>query len=217
MEFVHQVIALIATHKEWAGLVIGAFAFGESLVLLGVLVPGTAVLVVVGGLIGAGVIDPWPVVIGAAVGAALGDAISYYLGVWIGGEALTRWPLNRYETAVARTRFFFRRYGFATVFLGRFFGPIRATVPLVAGIMGMPARRFQVANVLSAMLWAPAILSPGWLLARSWRRFIRWTEADWFTPAVLAALAAVAVAALGFRLYLRYKARPGAAPPTVGI
>src|SRR5690348_2539538 len=134
MEFVHQAVGLIATHKAWAGLTIGALSFGESLVLLGLLVPGTAVLVVIGGFIGAGVIDPWPVVIGAVVGAALGDAVSYYLGVYLGRGALRRWPLDRYREAVARARVFFRRYGFAAVFFGRFFGPIRATVPLVAGM-----------------------------------------------------------------------------------
>src|SRR4051812_15760503 len=148
MEFVHQAVGLIAAHKEWAGLVIGALAFGESLVLFGMLVPGTAVLLVVGGFTGAGGIDAWPGLIGGAVGAALGDAVSFYLGVALGRKALSRWPFSRYREAVVRTRLFFRRYGFATVFGGRFFGPIRATVPLVAGMMGMSARRFQFANVL---------------------------------------------------------------------
>ena len=203
MEFVHQAVGLIATHKTWAGLVVGALSFGESLVVLGLLVPGTAVLIVIGGFIGAGVIDPWPVVIGAVVGAALGDAVSFYLGVWLGNGAFRRWPLDRYREAIGRARLFFYRYGFAAVFLGRFFGPVRATVPLVAGMMGMSARRFQVANVLSALLWAPVILGPGWLMARGWRRFIRWTEADWFTPAALLAIAGLAIALLAVRLYLR--------------
>jgi membrane protein DedA with SNARE-associated domain len=77
MEFVHQAVGLIATHKTWAGLVVGALSFGESLVVLGMLVPGTAVQVVLGGFIGAGVLDPWPVVIGAVVGAVHGDAVTF--------------------------------------------------------------------------------------------------------------------------------------------
>jgi membrane protein DedA with SNARE-associated domain len=106
-----------------------------------------------------------------------------------------------------RARLFFRRYGFAAVFFGRFFGPIRATVPVTAGMMGMSAGRFQVANILSALIWAPAILGPGWLMARGWRRFIRWTEADWFTPAALVAIAGLAVAVAAVRLYLRRRDR----------
>lgn len=47
------------------------------------------------------------------------------------------------------------------VFVGRFFGPLRAIVPLVAGACGMPQVPFQVANVTSAAAWATLILAPG--------------------------------------------------------
>ena len=215
MEFVRQAVGLIATHKTWAGLAIAALSFGESMVILGLVVPGTAVLIVIGGFIGAGVIDPWPVLIGAIAGAALGDAVSYYLGVWLGRGAFGRWPLDRYREALLRARGFFRRYGFAAVFLGRFFGPIRATIPLVAGMMGMGAGRFQTANVASAMLWAPVVLGPGWLMARGWRRFIRWTEADWVTPAALVALVGIALVLVAVRMYLRRARDRAVIPPEV--
>jgi len=85
----------------------------------------------------------------------------------------------------------------------------------VAGMMGMSARRFQVANVLSALVWAPVILGPGWLMARGWRRFIRWTEADWVTPASLIAIAGLALALLAVRLYLRRARDREMVPPEV--
>ena len=50
---------------------------------------------------------------------------------------LRRWPLKQQRTAVARARLFFYRYGFASVLIGRFLGPIRSTIPTVAGVMGM--------------------------------------------------------------------------------
>ncbi len=46
-------------------------------------------------------------------------------------------------------------------FLGRFFGPARAFVPLIAGIFEMPRTPFQAANVASAMVWAFGLLAPG--------------------------------------------------------
>jgi membrane protein DedA with SNARE-associated domain len=208
MEFVHQAIGLIAAHKAWAALLVGGLAFGESVVLIGVLVPATAVLVVVGGLIGAGIVDPWPVILGAATGATLGDAVSYYVGAWIGRDALDQWPpLDRYRDGIARARTFFSRFGFIAVFLGRFLGPVQATVPLAAGAMGMDARRFQIANVLSAILWAPLVLSPGWLIARSWRRLIVLTEIQWLRPAAVIALAAAVIALVAIRFYMRSRAR----------
>ncbi|TGV69363.1 DedA family protein, partial [Mesorhizobium sp. M00.F.Ca.ET.158.01.1.1] len=111
--------------------------FGESLVLVGILLPGTTVLIIVGGLVGAGVVQPLPVLLAAMIGAALGDTISYFLGKWLGRGGVHKWPLNHYRREIARARLFFHRYGFAAVFVGRFFGPVRATVPLVAGMMGM--------------------------------------------------------------------------------
>ena len=53
------------------------------------------------------------------------------------------------------------------MFLGRFLGPIRAIVPVVAGMSGMPARQFYVVNVLSAFAWAAAHMLPGVLFGAS--------------------------------------------------
>src|SRR5690606_15403276 len=55
---------------------------------------------------------------------------------------------------------------FASIFIGRFLGPVRSTVPLVAGMMRMRARPFQLANVASAVVWVISLLVPGYLVAR---------------------------------------------------
>ena len=60
-----------------------------------------------------------------------------------------------------KTHRFFERWGVLGVFGGRFLGPLRATIPLVAGMGGMPMLRFQIANVTSALLWAAGLLFPG--------------------------------------------------------
>ena len=86
---------------------------------------------------------------------------------WAGPGVLRRWPLKQQRTGVARARLFFYRYGFASVLIGRFLGPIRSTIPTVAGVMGMAQSRFQLANVLSAFLWMPLMLAPGYITARS--------------------------------------------------
>jgi membrane protein DedA with SNARE-associated domain len=48
-----------------------------------------------------------------------------------------------------------------SVFLARFTAVVRAFVPLIAGIVHMPPRQFYVANILSALAWAPAHVFPG--------------------------------------------------------
>jgi membrane protein DedA with SNARE-associated domain len=61
---------------------------------------------------------------------------------------------------------FFRRWGWIAVVVGRFSGPLRATVPLAAGITRMPQLPFQLANFGSAFLWAAALMLPGTYLGR---------------------------------------------------
>ena len=49
----------------------------------------------------------------------------------------------------------------AGVFFGRFIGPLRAVVPLVAGACTMPFLAFQIANWTSAFLWSSVMLGAG--------------------------------------------------------
>ncbi|AXB80156.1 DedA family protein [Novosphingobium sp. P6W] len=161
-----RVAGFVAEHGMWAGPIVGLLSFGESLALLGLFIPATTVMLAVGGLVGAGVLDPAPIVFWAVLGAILGDWLSYGMGRWIGPSIYHRWPLKKHRPMVARTRLFFRRFGFTAVFLGRFLGPIRATVPLVAGVVGMAKRPFQIANIVSAIIWVPMMFAPGILAAR---------------------------------------------------
>jgi len=162
-----HLLALITTNAGIAAPVIGLLAFMESLIVIGMFVPAVALMIAVGGLIATGVLDPAPVLLWAIAGAALGDWVSYLVGRWIGPSIYRRWPLRNHRHSIARARLFFRRYGFISVFLGRFFGPVRATIPLVAGVMQMDQRSFQMANILSAILWIPAMLAPGYLAGAS--------------------------------------------------
>ncbi len=187
----------IRTHQAWAGLIVGLIAFGESIVLLGLVIPATGLMLVVGGLIGGGLIDPVPVLAGAVVGAVLGDVVSYVIGQWLGPSVVHRWPLRHYRERVARVRLFFRKYGFMAVFFGRFFGPLRCTVPLVAGMMGMEQRRFQAANIASAVIWAPMMLAPGWITARGAEQFGELGEAHWLGLAALVTVAATLFVVIG--------------------
>lgn len=174
-----DVAAFLRSHDYLIPLVIGIIAFGESLVLVGLIIPATALMLAIGGLVGTGIISPVPVIIGAIVGAVLGDVVSYWLGRWLGPRIVHRRPLLGYREQVAQARLFFRRFGFASVFVGRFFGPVRATMPLVAGMMRMNQRRFQVANVSSAVVWAPVMLAPGWLAGKSASELGAHSQGEW--------------------------------------
>ena len=71
------------------------------------------------------------------------------------------WPLSRYPDLLPRGHAFVEKWGMLGIFIGRFFGPLRASVPLVAGIFEMPYWRFQFANFVSAFVWAAVLLKLG--------------------------------------------------------
>ena len=151
----------VRTHQAWAPFIVGVLAFAESLAFLSFLVPSTVLLLGVGALIGASGLEFWPIWLGAAVGAILGDWVSYTIGYRFKHAAFRIWPLSRHPALVDRGERFFSRWGASGVFLGRFIGPLRAVVPLTAGIFAMPMLLFQMANIASALVWAFVMLGPG--------------------------------------------------------
>lgn len=161
-EFSNYLLHLLNHYSGWSGPIIGVLAFLESLVLIGLFVPAIATMIAVGGLIGAGIIDPMPVIVCGIVGAVAGDWVSYALGRSLGPAIYHHRWLKGHRVGFARARLFFRRFGFVSVLIGRFLGPVRSTVPVVAGVLRMPRAAFQAANVISAMLWVPALLAPGY-------------------------------------------------------
>ncbi len=138
-------------------------AFGESLAVVSLLLPATAILFALSGLLGASGIPFWPCWAAAALGAILGDCVSYWIGHRFKDRLPRLWPLTRVPDLLPRGQAFFHKWGVAGVFIGRFFGPLRAAVPLVAGTCGMKLLPFMLANLASALVWATGILSPGFL------------------------------------------------------
>lgn len=193
---IDQMIAAIGAHSGWAGPILLVFAFGESFVGLSLILPATTVLVAAGTLIQSGTLSPWDVIPWAIAGAILGDAVSYWIGLWLENRVERIWPFSRHPHLLRLGHDFFQRHGGISVFIGRFLGPVRAVIPLVAGIMGMRQLPFQVANVTSGILWAPAWVAVGWFAGETLNRIFGVADAAPVLMIVLvvATLAGVAAA-----------------------
>lgn len=163
---IHHAIAFIQAHAAWAALIAFVFAFIKSLALVSLLIPGTTILIAFGGVLGASHIPFVPVWIAVSVGAALADSLSFWIGRKLQGRTHRIWPFTRMPELLPRARRFIDRWGSLSIVLCRFFEPLRATVPLLCGALGMGARKFQLANWPSAFLWAAAVLGPGAALMR---------------------------------------------------
>jgi membrane protein DedA with SNARE-associated domain len=156
-----HVVEFVRVHEAWAAPVVFALAFGESLAFISLLIPAWAALVGIGVLISSGNLNFWPVWVAGSVGAALGDWLSYWIGVKLGPPVAHMWPLSRHPELLPKGEAFVKRWGVLAIFIGRFFGPLRASVPLVAGIFRMPPWQFQIANFSSAFVWAAVLLTLG--------------------------------------------------------
>ena len=165
-----QIIDCVREHKTWAAPVVFALAFGESLAFISLLIPAWAALVGIGALIGSSGLNFWPIWVAGAIGAALGDWLSYWVGGKLGPPVAQVWPLSRHPDLIPKGERFVTKWGVLGIFIGRFFGPLRASVPLVAGIFKMPYWRFQFANFTSAFVWAGVLLTLGDVISK----IIKW-------------------------------------------
>jgi membrane protein DedA with SNARE-associated domain len=157
-----HLLTFISSHSGWAAPLVLALAFCESSAFISLIVPATVILIGVGGLLGLSAIGFWSVWLSACAGAVAGDWVAYELARWYGDKVGSIWPLSRHPEILINARTFVQRWGVSAIFLGRFFGPLRAIVPLVAGACGMSRKWFQVANLASAVAWATAVLAPGY-------------------------------------------------------
>ena len=165
-EYAKQVAEFVREHEIWAAPIMFALAFGESLAFISLLIPAWSFLVAIGALIGPSGINFWPIWIGGALGAACGDWLSYWIGFKLEKAVYKVWPLSKHPELIPKGENFVKKWGMLGIFIGRFSGPLRASVPLVAGIFRMPYWKFQAANFSSAFVWAAVLLLLGDIIGK---------------------------------------------------
>lgn len=164
-DFVDVIVTFTREHTAWAAPIAFAVAFLESFCFLSILWPGTAILVAVSGLLAAGGVSLdvlWPAIIAAGLGGTIGYAVSYWIGQYFEDDIKTMWPFKNNPAMLDKGEVFFQRWGALSVFFGHFFGPVRAIIPVIAGIYRVPQWQFQLANVASAFLWAGGVIAPSY-------------------------------------------------------
>ncbi len=161
------IVTFVQSNQVYAPFVLGLMTFAESLAFISLFLPTMTILIAVGFVLAAADIPFWQAWAGAAAGAVLGNWLSYEIGHRYKKAVYDIRPLSGNPQLAIRGERFFLRFGPWAVFLGRFFGPIRAVIALIAGIFMMPRILFQAANFASASVWAFVILAPGAGLAHS--------------------------------------------------
>ncbi|HDZ37413.1 MAG TPA: phosphatase PAP2 family protein [Marinobacter sp.] len=159
-----DLIAWLSANPEWLSLALFSTAFIESLAIAGIVVPGVAILFAVAAIAAQIGMPLLTAFVWAGLGAIAGDVVSFAIGRRLQGRLTSVWPLSRYPELIQKGEHFFRNHGGKSVIIGRFVGPVRPVIPLVAGALLMPWRRFLAFNVGSAIGWAPVYILPGFLV-----------------------------------------------------
>jgi len=162
--YLEPLTAWLHHHPYWSLFLAFFIAFIESLAFIGSIIPGTVVMTALGILAGSGVMRIDLTFIFAALGAIIGDVASYVLGYTFSDRLLNTWPFKRYPTWLEYGQDYFNRHGSKSIFLGRFIGPLRSIIPVVAGMMRMKQLPFLASNILSGIAWSIVYVTPGVLI-----------------------------------------------------
>jgi len=158
--YIH-LLHLLAGHPAWTLTVVFLAAFLEAIAVIGTFIPGSTAMFLAGALVGTGSLSLGWVFLWAIAGAVAGDGMSFWIGRRYKDRIVQLWPFSTHPQILDAGHRFFQKHGAKGVVFARFIGPLRAIVPVVAGMLGMTPARFYAMNVLSALLWAPAHILPG--------------------------------------------------------
>jgi len=154
------ILDLVRAHRHWAPPLVFLLCFIESLAIVSAFLPATLLLLAIGSLAAAGLVSLLELAAWGTVGAGLGYWLSFEVGRRYGRRIESFGFLARRPEWIERGHRFFERWGSVAVAVSRFSPLGRAVIPLLAGAMGNRRASFQVANWLSAVLWAPLMLAP---------------------------------------------------------
>lgn len=188
LDYLSDLITRLGQQAYW---VVFLAALLESAAMLGLLVPGEAIVLVAGFFAARQLFDLDALIAVVALGAALGDSIGYELGRRFGRPLLLTHgaKLGISGARIARVEGFFERRGAAAVFLGRFIGFARALVPFLAGASRMPYRQFLPYNIAGAVLWSAAFVTLGYFFGSRWHAVESWATRAGVVLAIIATLA----------------------------
>lgn len=158
--WVSHAVGIVALHPTCALVAVFIAAIVEAVAVVGILIPGTPILMAVAGAAAMAGRSMTPFLLLSILGAVMGDFLSFWVGNRYRGQLMRVWPFSSRPELMENAGSFFARYGVLSVALCRFVPVLRSTVPLFAGMAGMRQRRFVAANVASALVWAPLHIYP---------------------------------------------------------
>ncbi len=174
MDFLNSLLPTIEHFRLIGYWVVLLIALLDSIAFVGLAIPGTLLIVFFGFISAKGFLDIGDVVWFVAIGAILGDILSYYLGRHVKRffQDDSRIFKSKY---LNRGKLFFNKYSGRSILIGRFIGPMRPVIPFVAGLFKMNKKRFFLWDILSSFVWSATFLLLGFLFGQAWQAIALWS------------------------------------------
>jgi membrane-associated protein len=132
-----------------------AFLFNISaLDVIFPIVPSETAVIIAGVLAGQGDLVIWLVIPCAALGAILGDNVSYLIGRYAGHRIVERFFQGERRKRIDWAEKQIEERGPYLIIVGRFIPGGRTAITLSAGLLEMPWRRFIFFDVIAGFAWA---------------------------------------------------------------
>lgn len=114
----------------------------------------------------------WLAIAATSLGSMIGSLLSYWIGYY-GGKPLVlkvgKYLLLNQRDLERTEKFFHRRAGAMTIFIGRFIPVVRHFISIPAGIGRMPLLPFAAATLIGATIWNTFLLIVGMQLRSRWQ------------------------------------------------
>ena len=142
--------------------------FVETGLMVGFFLPGDSLLVTAGLFAAKGDLDIVLLIVLLSTCAILGDATGYYIGKKLGPALFRREDSFFFKKKhLIATHDFYERHGGKTIIIARFVPIVRTFAPVVAGIAGMPYRRFAMFNIVGGIGWVISMTMLGYTLVKA--------------------------------------------------
>ena len=151
-----------------------AILFAETGLLVGLAFPGDSLLFIAGlaasgsaaALLGGVHLSPAALFIGAPIAAITGSQLGHFIGAKYGRKLFDRKDGRFFtQSRVASTEKWLGKYGIGkAIILARFIPFIRTLINPMCGVVGIPARKFFLWNVIGAIIWTDGVIGLGYVL-----------------------------------------------------
>jgi membrane-associated protein len=155
-----------AVGAPWLYTILFLIVFCETGLVVLPFLPGDSLLFIGGAFCATGEMNLGLLIVLLLVAAIAGNTVNYMVGRAIGPRVFnSHIPLlERFldRAALQKTHNFYEKHGGKTIVLARFIPVVRTFAPFVAGASEMTVSRFQLFNILGALLWVLLLVLLGY-------------------------------------------------------